>query len=478
MMLALQINEAFAEIDRIELEIGDLPTEVGERFRAATELLRAVGLAFEDDSLAALSIAESCLKKAAYGEDHHVASTLCHFLYWQLGELETFYALPRWPPDARTGRSQTLSAVFNLSIEAAMELEQLHFTTAARLASDAREISEAGLRSAAGLAALPVCLTAQVLYEEGYLDAAEVMLRDKLSAISAQGSVECALRGYLVLARIARHRMQWDLAALLLREAEALGGRRGWPRLVAASIAERALLLLQEGRLNEARACVEHLDRAAQTHNVGSAHRRSEVVRCRTLTYWRVSWAESPSIEAAAAFRLLYHQALERHELYTACQLAIELAGMLAHIGETHEADTLFFRTLQVGSSTGLYQVFMDRGAGVGALLKRAYAYAQGPEPGGHRALLPYLGSLSACLDARDAKRASAKPWSKASDGLSTRECEILALISRGLANKRVAQSLNISPETVKSHIKRIFLKLAVSTRTEAVSRAGELGLL
>jgi LuxR family maltose regulon positive regulatory protein len=51
-------------------------------------------------------------------------------------------------------------------------------------------------------------------------------------------------------------------------------------------------------------------------------------------------------------------------------------------------------------------------------------------------------------------------------------------MISQGFANKRIARTLEISPETVKSHIKRIFSKLAVSTRTEAVFQAGSLGLL
>jgi predicted ArsR family transcriptional regulator len=45
-------------------------------------------------------------------------------------------------------------------------------------------------------------------------------------------------------------------------------------------------------------------------------------------------------------------------------------------------------------------------------------------------------------------------------------------MISHGSSNKRIARTLEISPETVKSHLKRIFLKLAVSTRTEAVFQA------
>jgi LuxR family maltose regulon positive regulatory protein len=64
------------------------------------------------------------------------------------------------------------------------------------------------------------------------------------------------------------------------------------------------------------------------------------------------------------------------------------------------------------------------------------------------------------------------------SEALTTRERDILAMISQGLSNKHIARTLKISPETVKSHVKNIFLKLAVSTRAAAVSRGGSLGLL
>jgi DNA-binding NarL/FixJ family response regulator len=58
------------------------------------------------------------------------------------------------------------------------------------------------------------------------------------------------------------------------------------------------------------------------------------------------------------------------------------------------------------------------------------------------------------------------------SETLTARECDILGLIAQGFSNKSVARMLKISPETVKSHVKRIFLKLGVCTRAAAVSRA------
>ena len=64
------------------------------------------------------------------------------------------------------------------------------------------------------------------------------------------------------------------------------------------------------------------------------------------------------------------------------------------------------------------------------------------------------------------------------SETLTEREREILAMIGQGLSNKRIARAREISPETVKSHVKHIFLKLVVSTRAQAVSQAGARGLL
>src|SRR6266567_4350186 len=61
---------------------------------------------------------------------------------------------------------------------------------------------------------------------------------------------------------------------------------------------------------------------------------------------------------------------------------------------------------------------------------------------------------------------------------LSARERTVVLLMGHGLSNKRIARQLSIAPETVKSHAKRIFWKLTVQTRAQAVYRASTLGLL
>jgi ATP/maltotriose-dependent transcriptional regulator MalT len=61
---------------------------------------------------------------------------------------------------------------------------------------------------------------------------------------------------------------------------------------------------------------------------------------------------------------------------------------------------------------------------------------------------------------------------------LSSRESSILRMIAHGMSNKRIAQSLGIAPETVKSHAKNIFAKLSTRTRAHAVARAESIGFL
>lgn len=61
---------------------------------------------------------------------------------------------------------------------------------------------------------------------------------------------------------------------------------------------------------------------------------------------------------------------------------------------------------------------------------------------------------------------------------LSAREVEILAAVARGLGNKEIARELFISEATVKTHLVHAFTKLDVDSRTAAVARAREDGLL
>jgi DNA-binding CsgD family transcriptional regulator len=62
--------------------------------------------------------------------------------------------------------------------------------------------------------------------------------------------------------------------------------------------------------------------------------------------------------------------------------------------------------------------------------------------------------------------------------GLTARECEILGLLASGESNKEMARRLEISPNTVKTHIASVYLKLEVQKRMQAVEKARMLSVI
>jgi len=62
----------------------------------------------------------------------------------------------------------------------------------------------------------------------------------------------------------------------------------------------------------------------------------------------------------------------------------------------------------------------------------------------------------------------SARAEEKTQPELSARESEVLALVARGLPNKRIARELHISEKTVKAHLTQVFQRIGVTDRTQA----------
>lgn len=95
---------------------------------------------------------------------------------------------------------------------------------------------------------------------------------------------------------------------------------------------------------------------------------------------------------------------------------------------------------------------------------------------------MAFMG-LGLWLGAKLFRRSAAAPFvpdtrAQQALGISGRELAVLELIAAGRSNKEIARQLKLSPNTVKTHVTRLFGKLEARRRTEAILRARELGMI
>jgi len=88
------------------------------------------------------------------------------------------------------------------------------------------------------------------------------------------------------------------------------------------------------------------------------------------------------------------------------------------------------------------------------------------------------LGLCLGLSTRRAAPTPPGNPAAVASLGLTPRELEVLQLLAAGQANKEIARALGVSPNTVKTHLARLFEKLGAGSRTEAIAQGRALGIL
>ena len=122
----------------------------------------------------------------------------------------------------------------------------------------------------------------------------------------------------------------------------------------------------------------------------------------------------------------------------------------------------------------GFVRTFVDEGMPMAQLLSEAATQGIMPD---------YTGRLLAAFEAEKKSEDESHlppvlPAQSLVEPLSHRELEVLRLIAQGLSNREISERLFLALSTVKGHNRIIFSKLMVGSRTEAVARARELGLL
>jgi LuxR family maltose regulon positive regulatory protein len=294
---------------------------------------------------------------------------------------------------------------------------------------------------------------ASILYEWNDLDAAEHHAQQSLDlARQYESIIDRFVIGEVFLARLKLAQGNVSEAAAILEKTDQTVRQHNFVHRMPEVAAAQVLTFLRQGNLTAA----AHL---AQTHNL-------------PLGQARVHLAQgNPS--AALAILASFRQQVEGKGWKDEQLKAMVLQAVAHHAhGERDNALHVLSEALALAEPGGFIRIFVDEGEAMAQLLSEA----------ARRGVMPdYAGRLLAAFEAEKQKMKanSALPVARALvEPLSQRELEVLQLIAQGLSNDEIGKRLFLALDTVKGHNRRIYDKLQVQRRTEAVARARELGLI
>ncbi|MDN7177372.1 LuxR C-terminal-related transcriptional regulator [Caballeronia sp. SEWSISQ10-4 2] len=476
MALAMRFDDALAMLDTIGRDVTVDATPEHDNIRWECQAIRSVVTALQDDPQTALTMAQGCLDRPSTDIwTTNVVSNVVRFGHWKAGDLKDLYATPWIPYSIEEDQRNVFSSVYRLCLLGLAEMQQMHFALAERYFVESARLAEyhAGPQSAS--AALCAPMIAQIRYEEGRLDEAEALIVDLMPVVNVAVMVDGVLIAYLLLVRIAVSRANTEQAYSLLDQAQTLGYARQWDRLIAVALVERTRLYLAEGRMTEASACVVQLERLTAAYSNPRRSNSAEIANYCAVGAAFVAMAHNRMQDAVALLSKVLQSLESRHSDYHALRVRTAIAVAWLGANERARAVEVFRDVLKVAAPAGMYRTILDQGPEIGTLLhavrEDTRCTAQTKE------LLAYIDHLLEGWRARYQPESRQIPGAER-ESLSARERNILELIAEGQSNKEIARTLGIAPETVKSHVKSIFMKLDVDKRAHAVARAQGLGLV
>ncbi len=293
---------------------------------------------------------------------------------------------------------------------------------------------------------------ARVCYQWNDLDTAEQYGQQSFQLAMQMESVDTPAACGVLLARLKLARGDVASTTALLAKAEQFVRQHNFVHWMPEVAAVQVLTLLHQGNLSAA----AHL---AQAHDLPLSQARVHLAQGDTSAALAVleSWRGQMEAKGWQDERLKV--------------LVLQAVALQAH-GEKDQAVQVLCDALALAAPGGFIRLFVDEGPPMAHLLSAAAAQGRMPD---------YLGKVLAACEAEEHKGENTSyrpPAQPLIEPLSPREVEVLQLIAAGRSDQEISERLFLALSTVKGHNRKIFGKLQVQRRTEAVARARELGLL
>jgi LuxR family maltose regulon positive regulatory protein len=302
------------------------------------------------------------------------------------------------------------------------------------------------------IASEPQLGLARISYEWNDLAAAQQHAQRSLPLARHMATIDRSVVADIFLARLKLAQGDPAGAAALLAEATRSARQQNLVRRLPEIAAAQVQTFRRQGNLTAAA-------QLAQVHDLPLSHARIHLAQADPATALAVLDAWRRQVEAKG-------WADERLKAMIIQALALQAQG------DTEQAVEILFDALALTEPGGFVRTFVDEGPPMAQLLSVAGARGR---------MSDYVGKLLAAFEAEKPRQSDKSdrfaPSQSLIEPLSPRELEVLRLIAQGLSNQEIGERLFLALDTVKGHNRKIFGKLQVQRRTEAVARARELGL-
>ena len=434
---------------------------------------RSVLCALLDDSSRGKDIALECLGGNHKFDPFHF-NALCNIArydYLKSGDWSAFYAVSK--PDPLAGEaSYVLPENYRLCLYGLAAAQQLKFDEAQECYVAAKTLAEKYVGAKSVSATMVTGLMARLRYERGDVVGAEVAVLDALDLIETTAFHESFYHAYFVLVRAAAIRGDSARAINLLNRAESLCWERGWGAKVAALLVERTRLLLSERNIDGARELLRTFDELEVKHPAGTSS--STLIRTHHMaSKGLIAAAAGHTQEAGVALAGAFDNLLAVDDRLSALRIGIDLVILQTDLGSSEKASALLKQLVDWGARANVPSFVLDHDRRIVPILTHAHKTGTfGGDPKTAKFVTDLLTGL------RERAPGTRKSLPRARDELTERERSIVEFIAAGRSNKEIARALGVAPETIKTHLKRIFQKLSAESRAQAVVRAQSLGML
>ncbi|MBP1860091.1 LuxR C-terminal-related transcriptional regulator [Rhizobium herbae] len=336
--------------------------------------------------------------------------------------------------------------------------------------------AQSNIGEGSDLDAVGQVLQSEVLSMSGEQEAASSALSWALPHLERHDTwFDLLAAGFMAQQRVFRLNGDVMAAHAAIDSTRAAARRRGFDRLTRLIDGERATLLIASGDVEEAIRYAEVSGFNVQNANSDGANNLAVNLRgCVPALLWtRIYAALGETVRARAVFRHLMTRQAQKPHVPRRIELGfMDIRLLLAEDEQQAAAAALsdLLLSLPVADYRAILQV---EGTEFADQLRKLTVSLEMPGVVTQR----LFRALDAGLPARGAAEGLSSSLPE-TGGLTERERGVMLLLSAGLSNKEIGRKLNLSDNTVKFHLRNIFAKLNVTTRTAAVMAGRDIGTL